>query len=149
VRFRALAWIGLIPSIPPLKANVKQIKGQGPPMKIIKILIVTILSIVPGVLTTPAFAAGDAAAPLIIDARTEAEWNEGHLDGAVLIPYDTIAQGITAVAPDKKTEIYLYCRTGRRSGIALETLKKAGYSNLTNLGSKENAAKELGKPIVK
>jgi phage shock protein E len=119
-------------------------------MKIIKILMITILSIVPGVLTTPAFAAENGnAAPLIIDARTEAEWNEGHLEGAVLIPYDTIAQGITAVAPDKKTEIYLYCRTGRRSGIALETLKKAGYSNLTNLGSKENAAKELGKPIVK
>jgi phage shock protein E len=130
-------------------ANVKQIKGQGLPMKIIKILIITILSIVPGVLTTPTFAAGDAAAPLIIDARTEAEWNEGHLEGAVLIPYDTIAQGITAVAPDKNTEIYLYCRTGHRSGIALETLKKAGYSNLTNLGSKENAAKELDKPIVK
>jgi phage shock protein E len=128
-------------------ANVEQNKGQGLHMKIIKILIFTLVL---GVLASPAFEAeiGNAA-PLIIDARTESEWNDGHLDGAVLIPYDTIAQGITAVAPDKKTEIYLYCRTGRRSGIALETLKKAGYSNLTNLGSKENAAKELGKPIVK
>jgi len=47
------------------------------------------------------------------------------------------------------SKINLYCRTGRRSGIALETLKSAGYRNLTNLGSMENAAKELRLPIVK
>ena len=116
-------------------------------MKSVKILILTIAL---GVLTAAAFAAGNGVtAPLIIDARTEAEWNEGHLDGAVLIPYDRIAQGITTHASDKNTEIILYCRTGRRSGVALETLKNDGYSNLKNLGSMENAAKELGRPIVK
>jgi len=116
-------------------------------MKSIKIIIFTIVL---GVLTAAASAAGNGnTAALIIDARTEAEWDEGHLESAVLIPYDRIAQGITTFAPDKNTEIYLYCRTGRRSGIALETLKNIGYSHLSNLGSLENAAKELGKPIVK
>lgn len=116
-------------------------------MKIIRIVILTIVL---GVLAVAAFAAGNGnAAPLVIDVRTEAEWNEGHLEGAVLIPYDRIEQGITAVAPDKNTKIYLYCRSGRRTGIAAETLKKAGYQHLINLGTVENAAKELQKPVVK
>jgi phage shock protein E len=116
-------------------------------MKIIGIVILVILS---GVLPVAAFAVGDEnASPLIIDARTEAEWNEGHLERAVLIPYDRIAEGIRTYDPDKNTKIILYCRSGRRSGIALETLKKAGYNNLVNLGSLENAAKELHQPIVK
>ena len=116
-------------------------------MKSFKIVI---LAIVLGVIIAETFAAAsENAAPLIIDTRTETEWNEGHLEGAVLIPYERIAQGITTAAPDKNTQIILYCRTGRRSGIALETLKNAGYSNLTNMGSIGNAAKELQKPIIK
>ena len=116
-------------------------------MKNIKVII---LSIILGVLVASSFAAGDEnSVGIIIDTRTEAEWNNGHLEGAVLIPYDTIVQGITAIAPDKKARINLYCRTGRRSGIALDTLKKEGYSNLTNLGSMENASAVLRKTIVK
>jgi len=102
------------------------------------------------VLVASSFAAKDEnSSEIIIDTRTEAEWNEGHLEGAVLIPYDTIVQGITPYAPDKNANINLYCRTGRRSGIAFETLKNAGYGNLKNLGSMENASQELGVPIVK
>jgi len=115
-----------------------------------KTIRIAILAIALGVLPAAAFPIGDnTAASLIIDARTEAEWAEGHIEGAVLIPYDRIAEGIQTIAPDKNTKINLYCRTGRRSGIALETLKKSGYSNLDNLGSMENAAKELRRPIVK
>lgn len=116
-------------------------------MKRIKILICTTLL---GVLTATSFAAGNGnTEPLIVDARTEGEWIEGHLEDAVLIPFDQITEGIKTYAPDKNTKIYLYCRTGRRSGIALDTLKDAGYKNLKNLGSMENAAKELRMPIVK
>jgi phage shock protein E len=86
---------------------------------------------------------------LVIDVRTEAEWKDGHLGGAVLIPHDRIEQGIVAVAPDKKGRIYLYCRTGRRTGLAFDALKKAGYEDLVNLGTMENAARELNLPIVK
>ena len=91
------------------------------------------------------------AAPraMVIDVRTGQEWKEGHLDGAVLIPHDRIGQEIAAVAPDRKTRIYLYCRTGRRTGLAFDVLKKAGYEDLVNLGTMENAAKELNLPIVK
>ncbi|BCS54360.1 rhodanese-like domain-containing protein [Geobacter sp. SVR] len=91
------------------------------------------------------------AAPqtVVIDVRTEAEWKAGHLEGAVLIPHDRIEQGITGVAPDKKTRIYLYCRTGRRTGLALEALKKAGYQDLVNLQTMEKASQELKRHVVK
>jgi phage shock protein E len=97
-------------------------------------------------------AAGDAvpaAPPVVIDTRTLAEWQDGHLDGAILIPYDRIAEEIGGAVPDKKAKIYVYCRSGRRSGIGLESLKKLGYEDVTNLGSKESAAQALKRAIVK
>lgn len=87
--------------------------------------------------------------PLLIDVRTEAEWKEGHLEGAILIPYEKIGEEIVKAAPDKKTKINLYCRTGRRSGIALDTLKKLGYENVTNLGGVKDASDKLKIPVVK
>lgn len=92
------------------------------------------------------FAAGK---PVVIDVRTEMEWNAGHVDGAILIPYDKIGDQIHKAVPDKKTRIILYCRTGRRSGIATETMKKAGYNDIVDLKTLENAAKELKRPIVR
>ena len=86
---------------------------------------------------------------VVIDARTDAEWNAGHLEGAVLIPYDQVLQGIGKAASDKHAKIYLYCRTGRRSGIALDTLKKSGYTDVDNLGTMENAAQKLDRKIVR
>jgi phage shock protein E len=86
---------------------------------------------------------------LVIDVRTEQEWKDGHLDGAVLIPYDRIEQGIVAVAPDKKKRMYLYCRTGRRTALAFDVLKKIGYEDVVNLGAMENASNVLNLPIVK
>jgi len=86
---------------------------------------------------------------LVLDVRTEAEWNAGHLEGAILIPYDRLGAEIGKVAAEKKTKIDLYCRSGRRSGIGLETLRQLGYEDVSNLGSLENAAKILGRPIVK
>lgn len=90
-----------------------------------------------------------AAKPLLIDVRTEAEWQVEHLQGAILIPYEKIDEEIAKVAPDKKTKINLYCRTGRRSGIALDSLKKSGYEDVTNYGSVKDAAEKLNIPVVK
>lgn len=118
-------------------------------MKCIKVLTVTILFIA-GSFGMYAFAAEQVAAtPLLIDVRTEVEWQEGHLDRATLIPYEKIGELIAQTAPDKKTEIRLYCRTGRRSGIALDTLKKLGYENVSNDGSVKNASETLKIPVVK
>jgi phage shock protein E len=99
--------------------------------------------------TTSVSFGADSAKPLVIDVRTEAEWNDGHLEGAVLIPYERIADKIGAVTQDKSRKIYVYCRTGRRSQIAKETLAKLGYTDVVNLGSLEDAATSLKRKIVK
>ncbi|MHB8829007.1 MAG: rhodanese-like domain-containing protein [Syntrophales bacterium] len=87
--------------------------------------------------------------PLIIDVRTEAEWNNGHIEGAILIPYELIGEKIGTVVKDKSSRIYIYCRTGRRSQIAKKALEKIGYGNIVDLGSLENAARNMKRRIVK
>ena len=90
----------------------------------------------------------DAAMPLVIDVRTVAEWNKGHLEGAVLIPYDKIGEQIGSFVQDKSKTIYVYCRTGRRTKIAKETLEKLGYKDIVDLGPLKDAAKTLKRKIV-
>jgi phage shock protein E len=91
----------------------------------------------------------DGEKPLVIDVRTEAEWIKGHLEGAILIPYDAIGEKIGTVAKDKSARIYVYCRSGRRSQIAKETLERLGYKDVRNLGSLADAAKTMKRKIVK
>jgi phage shock protein E len=91
----------------------------------------------------------DKAMPTVIDVRTVQEWDNGHLEGAVLIPYDQIGDKIGTVVKDKSQKIYLYCRSGHRAGIAKESLEKLGYKDILNLGSLEDAAKNLKRKIIK
>lgn len=118
-------------------------------MKITYSLIVAVVLFALGGWAHAAQEDSAASKAVVIDVRTEQEWQAGHLDGAILIPHDRIGQEIAAVVPDKKTRIYLYCRTGRRTGLAFDVLKKAGYEDLVNLSTLENASRELNLPIVK
>ncbi len=90
-------------------------------------------------LTLPAL----AAKPVVIDVRTPDEYAQGHVDSALNLPHDNITALIAAAVPDKTTPVILYCRSGRRSAIALESLKGAGYSQVENYGSLEEARKRL------
>ena len=81
---------------------------------------------------------------LVIDVRTDREFKSGHLARAINIPYDEIGSRIRSVTDDKNREIVLYCRSGRRSGIALRTLKEMGYTKLENAGGYEQFRKRLG-----
>lgn len=71
---------------------------------------------------------------IIIDARTEQEFSEGHIEGARLIPEYEIAQRAEKELPDKSALILVYCRSGRRSKIASEELVKLGYTNVKEFG---------------
>ena len=85
---------------------------------------------------------------ILIDVRSVAEFNEGYLPGAINIPHTEIADKIGTIAPDKSAPLYLYCRSGRRVGIAMEALKEIGYTDMTNLGGLSDAAKTLNlKPV--
>jgi len=118
-------------------------------MKLCKALTITALLLVGSLGTYAVRAENVPEKLLLIDVRTEAEWKEGHLEGAILIPYEKIGEEITKVAPKKQTEIHLYCRSGRRSGIALDALKKLGYENVSNDGSVNDASEKLKIPVVK
>jgi phage shock protein E len=85
---------------------------------------------------------------LIIDVRTEAEWNSGYLENAIHIPLDTIEKNIILTELDKNKEIYLYCRSGNRSGKATRILQNLGYINVTNIGGIQSASINLNIPIV-
>ena len=71
---------------------------------------------------------------IIIDARTQSEYDEGHIPGAILIPEYEIAQRAESEFPDKNQLILVYCRSGRRSKIAAEELVKLGYTNVKEFG---------------
>ena len=81
---------------------------------------------------------------VLIDVRSADEFASGHLRGAVNIPHDRITDEIGSVAADKSARIILYCRSGRRADTALNTLKAAGYENVTNYGGLEDAQMRLG-----
>ena len=71
---------------------------------------------------------------VIIDARTEEEFREGHIEGAILIPEYEITDRAEAEIPEKDTLILVYCRSGRRSKIAADALTALGYTNVKEFG---------------
>jgi phage shock protein E len=81
---------------------------------------------------------------IVIDVRTPQEFQSGHIKNAINIPYDVIGFKMKDVTEEKDREVLLYCRSGRRSGIALETLNKLGYTHAKNMGGYEAFKKQLG-----
>ena len=71
---------------------------------------------------------------IILDTRTQEEYDEGHIPGAILIPYDEVAQKAEGVLTDKNQLILVYCRSGRRSKIAAQALVELGYTNIREFG---------------
>ena len=71
---------------------------------------------------------------IILDTREQDEYDEGHIPGAILIPYTEIENKAEEMLPDKDKLILVYCRSGRRSKIAAESLAKLGYTNVKEFG---------------
>ena len=71
---------------------------------------------------------------IILDVRTMEEFNESHIDGAILIPDYEINEKAEEILTDKNQLIFVYCRSGRRSKIAAEELVKLGYTNVKEFG---------------
>jgi phage shock protein E len=80
----------------------------------------------------------------VIDVRSEGEFKERHLAGAVNIPLDRLRDEIARVAPNKEQPLLLHCLSGGRSGMGTARLKKLGYRHVFNLGSYGRAEKLLG-----
>ena len=87
--------------------------------------------------------------PLVIDVRSLEEVKTGIIQDAIHIEWTQIDKEINDIDVTKDQPIYLYCRSGNRSGKAAVILKKIGFTNVINAGGIDEAAKKLEKKIVK
>ncbi|MEX0847319.1 MAG: rhodanese-like domain-containing protein [Ilumatobacteraceae bacterium] len=99
----------------------------------------------------PTAAAPDAAVAddtIIIDVRTPDEFAEGHLEGALNHNVEDGTLEAALVGLDADDEYIVYCRSGRRSAIAVELMRSKGFDTVTDLGSIDAAAAATGLSIV-
>ena len=71
---------------------------------------------------------------VILDVRTEQEYTQGHIPGAILIPDYEISEKAESVLTDKDQLILVYCRSGRRSKNAAAQLEEMGYTRIREFG---------------
>lgn len=71
---------------------------------------------------------------IILDVRTAEEYAQGHIPGAILIPDYELNERAAQELPDKNQLLLIYCRSGRRSKLAAQTLVEAGYTNILEFG---------------
>ena len=71
---------------------------------------------------------------IILDVRTQEEYDQGHIPGAIVISHEKIAEKAEEVLTDKDQLILVYCRSGRGSKIAAEALVELGYTNIKEFG---------------
>ncbi|TFH14832.1 rhodanese-like domain-containing protein [Candidatus Bathyarchaeota archaeon] len=83
---------------------------------------------------------------VILDVRTDAEYNDGHIEGATNFPVEELANRLTEL--DKNSELLVYCRTGNRSSTAVSILEDAGFSKIYHMSEGISAWTQQGYPIV-
>ncbi len=71
---------------------------------------------------------------ILLDVRTEAEFSERRIEGAILIPDNEITEKAPQLLTDKGARILVYCRTGRRSALAANELVDMGYTSVYDFG---------------
>lgn len=85
---------------------------------------------------------------VIIDVRTPAEYEEGHLEGAVNYNVEDGTLASVLGSLDPAGEYVVYCRSGNRSAVAAQQMAEAGFANVSDLGSVAEASSATGLPVV-
>ena len=85
---------------------------------------------------------------ILIDVRSNEEWNKGYIEGAQHIPLKNLSAKINEYTRDYNEEILLYCRSGNRSGKAKKILEEMGYANTRNVGGIEDVSENYGYDII-
>ncbi|MBI5880486.1 MAG: rhodanese-like domain-containing protein [Chloroflexi bacterium] len=89
-----------------------------------------------------------AAKPFLLDVREASEVAaNGYIDGGVLIPIRTLTKNLDKL-PAKDQAIVIYCASGHRGSLAMETLQLLGYTNVKSLASGLNAWKAANLPVA-
>jgi rhodanese-related sulfurtransferase len=86
---------------------------------------------------------------VVLDVRTPAEFAEGHVPGARNIPHDAIEGQMSSLEGLKDKDVVVYCRSGKRAGLALETLSKHGFTRLSHLEGDMQGWLAAGRPVEK
>ncbi|MCL2735360.1 MAG: rhodanese-like domain-containing protein [Propionibacteriaceae bacterium] len=71
---------------------------------------------------------------VLLDVRTQQEYSQQHIDGAILIPDTQVSSQAATTIPDKSTVIFVYCRTGVRAANASKALASMGYTHVYDMG---------------
>lgn len=98
--------------------------------------------------TSAAEAAPPAEGTVIIDVRTPQEFASGHLQGAVNIDVQAADFEARISELDPEASYFVYCRSGNRSGQAIDRMRALGFDDLSNGGSVEQASSISGLPVV-
>lgn len=143
-------------------APVKKTKTKQPPVAwigagVVVLLIILAYAVLPMLNAAPAtgwkkdvgvseaVALRDSGA-FVLDVRTPAEWEEGHIPGATLIPLDELAARVSEVPAGK--QVLVYCRSGNRSQSGRDILLAAGYEEVTSLNGGIKAWQAAGQPVI-
>jgi rhodanese-related sulfurtransferase len=89
----------------------------------------------------------NSQAARVIDVREDNEWEEAHIKGAEHLGKGIIERDIETVAPDKTSELILYCGGGFRAALAADSLQRMGYTNVRSMAGGWRAWNEAGGPI--
>jgi len=82
----------------------------------------------------------------VVDVREESEWNEAHVQGADHLGKGVIERDIETFAPNKSSDLILYCGGGYRAALAADSLQRMGYTNVRSMAGGWRAWKEAGGP---
>jgi rhodanese-related sulfurtransferase len=85
--------------------------------------------------------------PLLLDVRSRAEYAAGHIPGAIVVPHDSLAAALPTLNWQENRPIVVYCRSGRRTQLALSTLQAAGFTALSHLAGDMNGWQAAQQPI--
>ena len=91
-------------------------------------------------------ATGDAAL-VILDVRTAEEFAAGHVPGAINVPHDVLETRLSSLPDLHERDVVVYCRSGRRAALALDVLKRHGYSRLLHLAGDMEAWTQASRPV--
>ena len=72
---------------------------------------------------------------ILLDVRTPGEYSKGKIERSINIPVDTISNEVTVLLPNKSKTIYVYCLSGSRSNVAVETMVQLGYKKVFSMTS--------------
>lgn len=86
-------------------------------------------------------------ATVILDVRTPEEFAAGHLQGAINVPHDQIDTRAADLLKSKDKEVIVYCRSGRRTALAIDSLSKLGFTRLRHLDGDMNKWQQNKLPV--